>query len=289
MVILTCDDSADRAAANQLALHITRERAAELGRQTLIFIKSGVYISESGRPVEWGDLIDRSKNETVSIPPDAELPGGEVARFSSTKITISNETTLSAAQRLVQEGHRPLALNFANGIHPCGGFLSGSRAQEEYLCRSSGLFAALQDDRMYKEHRKRSLPDSTDWAILSTGVPVIRSDDGSLLDEPWLVDVITSAAPYAPKVGLEESSRLLKKRIYRILEIARAYRYSALVLGAWGCGAFKNDPRETALSFREALTGEFAGSFAEVVFAITDRSLERRTFGPFCEVFSETA
>jgi uncharacterized protein (TIGR02452 family) len=78
----------------------------------------------------------------------------------------------------------------------------------------------------------------------------------------------------------------LKERIQRVLGIARAYGYEALVLGAWGCGAFANDPLRTAKNFRDVLDGEFAGDFSEVVFAITDWSPERRFLGPFCKVFS---
>jgi uncharacterized protein (TIGR02452 family) len=66
-----------------------------------------------------------------------------------------------------------------------------------------------------------------------------------------------------------------------VLAIARAFGYRALVLGAWGCGAFANDPVRTARDFRDALAGAFDGAFAEVVFAVTDCSPARRFLGPF--------
>jgi uncharacterized protein (TIGR02452 family) len=77
----------------------------------------------------------------------------------------------------------------------------------------------------------------------------------------------------------------LQRRIHRVLAIAQAYRHSALVLGAWGCGAFGNDAPRTAIDFRHALENDFSGAFSEVVFAITDWSPERRFLGPFQEVF----
>ena len=187
----------------------------------------------------------------------------------------------------MDEGRRPLALNFANGTETGGGFLRGATAQEEALCRSSGLYATLVGDPMYEFHRKHELwAEASDWAILSPNVPVFRDDRGMELDVPWLLSFITCAAPYAPSVGHPRSGDMLQKRIVRVLSIARAYGYTELILGAWGCGAFGNDPRRTASDFRGALEGEFDGMFGEVVFAITDWSPERRFLGPFRDVFS---
>jgi uncharacterized protein (TIGR02452 family) len=197
---------------------------------------------------------------------------------------------LGASRRLIDEGKRPVALNFANGTETGGGFLRGATAQEEALCRSSGLYATLLDDPMYAFHRKHELwAEASDWAILSPNVPVFRDDRGMELDVPWLLSFLTCAAPYAPSVGYPMSGDLLEKRIARVLSIARAYGYSELVLGAWGCGAFGNDAQRTASDFRSALEGEFAGAFDAVVFAITDWSPERRFLGPFRDVFSDQA
>jgi uncharacterized protein (TIGR02452 family) len=133
---------------------------------------------------------------------------------------------------------------------------------------------------MYAAHRQRPLPDSTDWANLSPDVRVFRNDEGTALDAPWSVGFLTCAAPYAHALGQPHAGDLLQARIRRVLAIARAHGYSALVLGAWGCGAFANDPRRTARDFKTAL-GEQAGSFAEVVSAIADWSPDRRYLGPF--------
>jgi uncharacterized protein (TIGR02452 family) len=139
---------------------------------------------------------------------------------------------------------------------------------------------------MYEEHARRQLPDSTDWAIYSPDVPVFRKDDGTALERPWLLSFITCAAPYAPALGREEAGDLLQRRILRILAIARAFDHPALVLGAWGCGAFRNDPHCTAADFRQALENDFSGAFSHIIFAITDWSPERRFLGPFRDVFA---
>ena len=76
------------------------------------------------------------------------------------------------------------------------------------------------------------------------------------------------------------------KRIHRVLAIAGAFGHATLVLGAWGCGAFENDPYRTATDFREALENDYSGAFSDVVFAIADWSPERKFLGPFREVFA---
>src|SRR5262249_37198943 len=155
-------------------------------------------------------------------------------------------------------GLRPLSLNFANGIEPGGGVLEGARAQEEVLCRSSALLLTLEGDRMYEAHRRGPAYESSDWVILSPDVPVFRRDDGLALAEPWLTSYVSCAAPYRPRLGQPRSGDLLERRIRRLLGVAHAYGFDTLVLGAWGCGAFANDPARTARDFRAALETEFA-------------------------------
>jgi uncharacterized protein (TIGR02452 family) len=286
---LPCNDSDEMASSCRRRLDIPRAVAAELGRSALRSTRDGYYTTTTGKNVVWSHLIKKACESKESIEPTATLPHVARARFDVTRVHVTNETTLEAARRLSMEGMRPLALNFANGIHPGGGFLSGARAQEEVLCRSSALFPTLEGDKMYLEHRKRSRPDSTDWAILSPSVPVFRMDDGVELEEPWLLSVVTCAAPVAHQIGQPQAGDLLRQRIHRVLAIAQAFGHTTLVLGAWGCGAFGNDTRKTAIDFRSAIEGEFLGSFQEIVFAITDWSPERRFLGPFRDVLVSSA
>jgi uncharacterized protein (TIGR02452 family) len=134
--------------------------------------------------VDWRASVQAARAAKRSLPPDAPSPVPDSGPVAETRVQVSNETTLGAARRLVDAGLRPLALNFANGVHPGGGFLHGARAQEEALCRSSALHATLAGDPMCAAHRERPLPDSTDWAILSPNVPVFRLDDDTALAEP---------------------------------------------------------------------------------------------------------
>jgi len=287
LTLLPCLDSDERGMHCHNVLAIPRHRAAELGVSAVKAAEDGVYSTKEGRGVRWKEAVDAACAQKISIPPNQDLPTLSKRRPTDTQVQVANETTLEASRRLVDQGLRALSLNFANGVNPGGGFLHGARAQEEVLCRSSALYLTLRGDSMYAAHSRRALPDSTAWAILSPDVPVFRTDEGTPLDEPWLLSILTCAAPYAPAVGQPQAGDLLQGRIHRVLAIARAYGYEALVLGAWGCGAFGNDPLRTAQDFHGALAGEFSGDFRGVVFAITDWSPERRFLQPFSEVFTE--
>ncbi len=285
--ILPCLDSEEMAASNRRELYILRKTAAALGRSAVETASKGHYRTSAGTRVDWKDLVQAACCAKQSIRPDDPLPRYEGPSYPETRIQVANETTLVTGRRLVESRVRPLALNFANGITPGGGFMFGARAQEEVLCQSSALFETLLHDPMYEEHRLRPLTDSTNWAIYSPDVPVFRTDDGAEIDFPWLLSFITCAAPYAPGVGQPKSGDLLQQRIHRVLAIARAYGHSSLVLGGWGCGAIANDPYRTAKDFRKALENELSGAFSDIIIAVTDWSPERRTLGPFRDVFTK--
>ena len=284
--ILPCLDSPDLAAQRQRELRLPYQQAAALGRSAVQAIRQGFYSDESGAPVDWRAAVEAARAAKRSLPPEDPLPRRDRALFPETRLQVTNETTLGAAERLATLGLKPLALNFANGVHPGGGFLSGALAQEEVLCRSSALYATLETDPMYAAHSQRPRPDSSDWAIYSPDVPVFRRDDGTPLNAPWPLTFLTCAAPYAPFIGQPEAGDLLQRRIRRVLSIARAFGHATLVLGAWGCGAFANDPARTARDFRQWLETDFSGAFSEIVFAIADWSPDRRFLGPFQEVFA---
>ena len=153
--VLSCLDSEQMAAARRQELNIPREVAAALGRSAVKASRNGFYLTKDGQEVVWRDAVRAACAAKRSIAPNAALPRSESSPFMQTRVQVTNETTLGASRRLVEYGRRPFALNFANGIQPGGGFLSGARAQEEVLCRSSAVYQTLFDDPMYEEHRKR--------------------------------------------------------------------------------------------------------------------------------------
>ena len=280
-------DSPELAERWRVLLDIDRGLARAYGQETLGWLNAEAYVTDSGRTVDLSSLIASCPEGTIEYPPDRELPTVDLQAPREARIEVSNETSLSAALRLTTAGERPLVLNMANGVSPGGGWLKGSRAQEEYLCRSSALWVTIKDSPMYAAHAASGHYESSDWVIISPDVPVFRDDTGVPLEEPWTVSFITCAAPVASRAGAERSATLLRDRINRILKIAASEGYTSLVLGAWGCGAFGNDPRATAKSFREAIDGPFANAFDTIIFAITDWSAERQFLGPFADAFQE--
>ncbi|HEY1186079.1 MAG TPA: TIGR02452 family protein, partial [Gemmata sp.] len=197
-------------------------------------------------------------------------------------------TTLGAARALAGEGFRPVALNFASARHPGGGFLGGARAQEESLCRASALYACINGNPMYRDHAHASGGFYTNYAIYSPAIPVFKDDEGDLLDEPYLCAFVTSPAVNVGAIRDAERRLVhneMRERIEKVLALMAGHGHDAAVLGAWGCGVFKNDPEQIADLFAKALRGRFSGCFARVVFAVLDSSDGKRFIGPFEQRF----
>jgi len=267
---------------------IPRETAARLGRQAVEIIRTGRYVTADQKVHEIGDQISYARNNTVSYPPDKSLPEMHTGNCK-TKIDVINETTLTGARRLLDRGLDTVILNFASGTHPGGGFLSGARAQEEYLARSSALYACLEGNAMYEYHREKGDPAASDYVLYSPGVPVFRDDSGNLLNQPYTVAMITSPAvnrTYAYHLSDEDIEKLMWSRILKVLSIGLHHGHDGIVLGAWGCGAFNNDPWQIARLFHRAIHDNFRGSWRKIIFAIVDFFVDKMFIGPFEKVFS---
>jgi uncharacterized protein (TIGR02452 family) len=269
---------------------LDRSRAAALGQEAVAITTQGHYLAQ-GRRIEIGGDVARAVAGTTSYPPGRRIDV-PAPRHGATRIEVTGEDTLAAARRLTAAGGDVAALNFASAKNPGGGFLGGARAQEEALCRSSALFACLDGQPMYDHHRAD--PDAlyTDWTLHSPAVPVFRDDTGALLDEPFRVAFLTCPAVNA-KVTLERDpmrraaiTEAMRARVDRVLAVAAAHGHDTLVLGAWGCGVFRNDPAEIADLFGRALEQRFAGQFAHVVFAVLDSTPGRTTHAAFARRFA---
>jgi uncharacterized protein (TIGR02452 family) len=278
-----------------------RNERARIAAETVAIAREGAYIAPSGRTVSIERSVLTSIDESVLFTPgqaaglraraDAILAAREPRR---TTFDVRNEGTFTAARRLANQlgGDKVAALNFASAKNPGGGFLGGSQAQEESLARASALVATLERHMEYYEaNRKSSSLLYTDHMIVSPRVPVFRDEEDRLLEHPWEVTIITSPAPNAGAIAKNNSAVLhqvaptFRRRIEQVLSAAVVFEQSALVLGAWGCGVFGNDPATVAGLFGDFLLndGPFSAAFERVEFAVLDPTAD--TIRPFADAF----
>jgi uncharacterized protein (TIGR02452 family) len=272
-------------------------RLRAIAQHTEEIVAAGSYRASDGREVSIAAAVEAARAGTRMYGPGpVETPADGSA---STSFEVTGESSTQAARRLTGEAGRSGAasvavLNFASARNPGGGYLNGAQAQEEAVCRASALYTCLLRAReFYDHHRVHRDPFYTDRVIHSPAVPVFRDDRGSLLDEPYTVGFLTAAAPNAGVVlrttpqRTAELPRALAARAERILEVAAAQGYRRLVLGAWGCGVFRNDPAQVATAFQDLLVkGRFAGFFEHVVFGVLDRTADSATRSAFERTFA---
>ena len=261
----------------------------ELIRQALEAVKiteEGAYVAPSGTRIDIAGDVEAAIAGRVDHRPTEAVVLELVARFE-TQVRVVNCTSLEFAHRLTEGAGDVLVMNFASAHRPGGGFLSGAVAQEESLARSSALHAALAPSPMYAHHAHGDAFYS-DWMIWSSNVPVFRNDvTGELLERPYRASFLTAPAPNAGEIRRSHPSRtdeiaiVMRRRVERSLLIAALHGHTKLVLGAWGCGVFANDPSVVAEDYKRVLSVLFSGVFEEVVFAVLDGSADHRFIAPF--------
>ena len=252
------------------------------------------------------EAVRISRDHTAFHPADdyPELPEPK----GEGKVSVTKSKTFQAAmgQNRKHPGKRIAVLNFASPTNPGGGVKRGASAQEESLCRCSTLYPTIDRrwlwDKYYTPNREAYDPVGTDALIYSPGVVICKTDESipeRLPPEEFVtVDVITCAAPnlwegswnrYNPGSG--SSANLTKEQQYEIhlrrakhiLHVAAAHGAEILILGAFGCGAFRNDPEAVAAAYRDALA-EYGRYFEEIEFAVYCRGYETGNYDAFRRV-----
>jgi len=259
----------------------TPEQRIEIFQDTMNWIKEDPDLSAS--------IPIAKKNTTVFY--EDNYPLFSWSRVKENIITVSGDRSYQAAIRLHKENPdaKIAVMNFANAFHAGGGVTKGSGAQEECLCRTSTLYPLLNRrtlrDTFYKHHYKVNTRKATDSLIYTEGVIICKTDEDlpkRMPREDWVtVDVITIAAPnlrvksniYDPLVnsGTDMNNAELfgyhVKRAIHMLTCAAAKDADILVLGAFGCGAFRNDPEIVAKAYKTSLQ-EFPKVFRQIEFAV---------------------
>lgn len=240
-------------------------RKDELAKKAVMHTKemSKKYKSEIASSIENTKFYDRQPVLETS----GDLPKVEVVDLDS----------VSAIHKYSSENMA--VLNFASYKFPGGGFMRGSSAQEEALCQHSYLYNVISefDSTVYEWNRNN----------LNKGMYFNRGlySPDIIFDDKTKCSVITVPAPNKSvmlKYGNfteEENAKALLHRVKLVVDIADENNVKTLILGAFGCGVFKQDPVEVATLFKKALRGS---SFEKVVFAIPRGA----NYNAFKEIFN---
>ncbi len=285
----------------------SRKTRATIAKQTIEIVGRGNYRLPDGTTVSITRAVTAAVAGTIHYAPqnfaevfdkrDAAL--ADSPRAGTPEFHVSNTTTLAAARQLSagDTSRSVLCLNFASAKNPGGGFLGGSQAQEESLARATALHACISPKQGYYDtNRACGTCLYTDHMIYSPSVPVFRNDNDELLSTPYVASIITAPAVNAGALRNNEPhhiskiSEIMLGRIAKVLSLAVVHGHRQLVLGAWGCGVFKNDPASVADWFHRCLREDntFRGAFDTVVFAVLDRTRSLEIIGPFERLFAES-
>jgi len=241
-----------------------REQLQTIAQETLELCKTGVY-----------EVYGRTYNLQVqaaiySAKLICSVPPHKPVTKSQTQIECHNENTVQGIKAFQGTG-KTACLNFASARKPGGGFLNGAMAQEEFLAYSSTLYPTLiKFPEFYNQKHK----DNTysDTIIYSPNITFFRNSMLQLAP-PIIADVITMAAPNASATRNNITREdIFMHRIQKICTVARQEKVENLILGAWGCGVFKNNPEIVADCFKKCLS-EF--NFKNVRFSILGPVIEK--------------
>ena len=259
----------------------TPEQRVEVFRDTMDWIETDPDLAQS--------VAVAKKNTEVFYEDD--YPVFDSSTVKDMVVTVSGDKSFEAAMRLRKENPdaKIAVLNFANAFKPGGAVERGSSAQEECLCRTSTLYKLLYrrslSNSFYKHHYDLNTAKASDSLIYTEGVIICKTDEAlpkRMPKEDWVtVDVITMAAPdlrsaaniHFSLVGGGASMNNAElfgyhvKRAIHLLTCAAAKGADILVLGAFGCGAFQNDPEVVARAYKTALQ-EFPKVFSRIEFAV---------------------
>ena len=261
-----------------------REENVRVFENTKKMVKSEVSLAE---------VVKASTANQIMIPENSQV-SDFMTEASKTyekdaKIIVSKKRSYEAASAYKKK--KVCVHNFASATTPGGGVVKGSSAQEECLCRCSTLYFSLNTKEMwdcfYNPHREQQDPIHNGDCIYTPEVVVFKTDTASpelMKEQDWYrVNVITCAAPNlrlmpsnamnpgdgrkSVKMTDEDLYELHVKRLTRILEVAKADGNEVVILGAFGCGAFQNNPEVVARAAKDVVE-KFKKNFETIEFAI---------------------
>lgn len=265
----------------------------QLARETLEYTKQGFYYLDNQK-IDFEKQQRYSEQQSILIEPNDNASKNIKSNSlnHSPNYEITNEQTVEALFRL-KDLKDIGVLNFASAKNPGGGFLNGAKAQEESLAISSGLYLTLlENEKYYNENRKCGSMIYTDYAIYSPEVVFIRDKNLSLVKTPITASILTMPAVNMGQILLktpelkEEAEKVMKQRMRKVLYIFANKNNKTLILGAYGCGVFRNNPVLIARYWYQLLREEkLETNFENIIFAIYDTSTNKNTLNAFYNQF----
>lgn len=290
-----------------------------VARETLDIMKQGYYdMADSsekrdgirGKRIWIQEDMERSVTRSILITPEqgreildrydgrgrGEGAAGikQVAERRADAGRVENISTVDAIGRLAAEGKKNIGvLNFASAKNPGGGFLNGAMAQEESLAASSTLYRTLTaNEEYYQVNRANRSMMYTDYGIYSPEVTFFRDGRFRLVEKPVKASVLTMPAVNMGQViqkgeDLQEAKKVMRHRMRLVLAVFAEQGAKNLVLGAYGCGVFRNDPLQVAAWWKEILEEGFSQYFESIYYAVLDSSKSQKCIGAFRQIFME--
>lgn len=246
------------------------------------------------------------KNQKIILEKSPFQAPDKMIYSEKAEIIVSKKRSFEAAS--AYRGLNVLVHNFASASNPGGGVTRGSTAQEECLCRCSGLYFCLNEKEMwnqfYQPHRRDKNPLHNDDIIYTPDILVFKTDSAYpklMKEEEWYqVNVLTCAAPNLRekpsnsynsgdgtrrvKVSDKELLDIHEKRLRRILDVALVEGNEIVILGAFGCGAFENNPEVVARAAKNVIE-DYRYGFKKIEFAVYCSPRDERNFKIFERVF----
>lgn len=259
-------------------------------RKELNAVKANSWLELMDKNDTWKSSIEKSIMKTF-VRKEKLVSKDEIAYMSSkagnhnlSNVELTNENTYDAICRLYDIAKPIGVLNFASYFNPGGGFIRGAGTQEESLCHVSGLYPILRAQKIYSTRRlNKDTPSAYgNEVIYSRNVPFTFAEGH--LGDPCLIDVISVAAPNCNRVpitAMDSYEEALRKRIEAIVILPYLNGCDTLILGAWGCGVFKNDPKTVATIFKETLI-KYGAAYSNIVFPLPNDNVRK----VFEEVFN---
>ena len=270
----------------------TREQRINAAQQTLSAFEAGYYMSD-GRKVEVSGLHRNSMNQITLHTPESidSIEINNVANDHEPVYKLIPLPVVSALSELKVRDSIGI-LNFASAKNPGGGFLNGAQAQEESLAMCGNLYLTqIKKPEYYHANRVCNSMLYTDYMIYSKDVVFIREDTNEFWRKPMIASVLTAPAVNMGQYLLKENANIshaetvMKDRMRKILKVFASQGDKTLILGAYGCGVFRNDPKTIAGFFVDLLKGEDLEShFQELIFAVYDSSKSKNVYNAFEQV-----